>query len=482
MSLHTNRLPRLALVGLLLWGVAAFAQAQNPPGTPAPTASASPQASPQTKDSGEKDPQETPTLFPHSESGRYWLSGQINVIFQWHPAFRAAYSRANSLRPEAEHATSRLLTLYTGAQLTRTTEILFDLESAGGRGISDAFGLAGFTNLDVVRNPELGSKPYVARLMLHQVIPLSRERVPATRGPLGLATELPARRLELRLGKFGVADFFDLNSVGSDSHLQFLNWAVDNNAGYDYAADTRGYTFGALLEYQDRRWGVRFAEALMPKVANGIDFEWNLRRAHAENIEVELRRSLLPGRAAALRLLGYVNHANMGRYREAMDAFLAGRTARPEIAAHPLQTTIKYGFGVNLEQALNAWLSVFGRWGWNEGQHESFVYTEVNQAVVFGAGANGKVWRRKWDRAGAALAINALSGDHRRYLALGGRGFLLGDGQLNYSREIIVEGYYTVHFWHGVVGSFVLQHINNPGYNRDRGPVVVPALRLHLEL
>jgi high affinity Mn2+ porin len=99
-----------------------------------------------------------------------------------------------------------------------------------------------------------------------------------------------------------------------------------------------------------------------------------------------------------------------------------------------------------------------------------------------GAGASGRIWRRKQDRAGAALASNAISGDHRRYLALGGRGFLLGDGRLNYRRELIVEGYYTVHFWRGLFGSFVLQHINNPGYNRDRGPVLVPAMRLHLEL
>jgi high affinity Mn2+ porin len=190
-----------------------------------------------------------------------------------------------------------------------------------------------------------------------------------------------------------MADFFDLNAVGSDSHLQFLNWTVDNNGGYDYAADTRGYTFGVILEYQDRRWGVRFAEALLPKVANGIDFEWNLRRAHAENIEVEFRRHFLPHREGALRLLGYVNHANMGVYRSAIDDFLAGRTPLPDITAHLRRTTAKYGFGVNLEQALNGWLTLFGRFGWNEGRHESYVYTEVNQSLALGAGASGKLWR-----------------------------------------------------------------------------------------
>src|SRR2546422_11715869 len=88
----------------------------------------------------------------------------------------------------------------------------------------------------------------------------------------------------------------------------------------------------------------------MPKVANGIDLEWNLRRAHAENVEFELRRSLLPHRDGVVRLLGYVNHANMGSYRDAINDFLAGRMPLPDIAAHPRRTTRKYGFGVNLEQ------------------------------------------------------------------------------------------------------------------------------------
>src|ERR1700686_3004048 len=119
------------------------------------------------------------TIFPHSQTSRFWISGQINTILQWHPSFRARYSGDNSLRPQSENATSRVLTLYTGFQLTKKTEIIFDVESAGGRGISDAFGLAGFTNLDVVRNPTLGSKPYLARLMIHQIIPLGNQTTEA---------------------------------------------------------------------------------------------------------------------------------------------------------------------------------------------------------------------------------------------------------------------------------------------------------------
>ena len=132
---------------------------------------------------------------------RIWISGQANFIFQSHRGFRSPYSSTNSLQNESEHATSRVLTLFTGFRLARNTEILLDIESAGGRGISDAFGVAGFTNLDVVRNPTLGSKPYVARAELHQTIPLSSEYVEAQRNPLNLASAVPARRIEIRAGK-----------------------------------------------------------------------------------------------------------------------------------------------------------------------------------------------------------------------------------------------------------------------------------------
>jgi hypothetical protein len=424
---------------------------------------------------------ETPTIFHHSETSHFWIAGQINLISQWHPSFRAKYSGDNSLRPEAEHAISRLLTLYTGVELSKTTEIIFDIESTGGRGISDALGLGGFTNLDVVRNPDLGSKPYVARLMIRKIIPLSRESVKAERNPLSMATELPVRRLEIRAGKFGMPDFFDLNSIGSDSHLQFMNWSLDNNGAYDYAADTRGYTWGALVEYQDRKWALRFAEALMPKVANGINLDLNVTRARAENLEFEYHRAFLRQRAGVVRILSYLNHANMGNYREAIDRLLAHRDPLPDITAHPLQTRRKFGIGANIEQEITGTVRVFSRVGWNDGRNESYAYTEVDNTLEVGGDLKGDSWRRKQDKIGFAFVTNGISHDHRLYLALGGKGFVLGDGRLTYGRENIFESYYTVHLWRGVFGSFDVQHINHPGYNRDRGPVLVPGLRLHFD-
>ena len=420
-------------------------------------------------------------MFPHSQISRWWISGQDNIIFQWHPSFDAKYSGPNSFRSKAGHATSNVATVFTGYELTNTTEIFMHFETAAGGGVSDALGLAGFTDLDVVRNPTLGPTPYIARGMIRQIVPLSDETTEEERNPWYLNTRVPVRRLEFRFGKFGMNDFFDINDVGTDSHSQFLNWTVDNNGAYDYAADTRGYTVALLVEYHDRSWEFRFGEALMPKVANGIDLVWNLRRARAENYELELHPKMFGNRGTTLRLLSFVNHANMGVYRDAINSYLAGKTAVPEITDHPLQTTVKYGFDVNLQQEVTHSMRVFSRFGWNEGQHESYAYTEVDQTVQIGTDQSGECWKRRFDKAGAVLVSNAIKTDHQLYLKLGGKGFLLGDGNLNYGRENIVEAYYNAHIWRGFFTGFDIQHINNPGYNRDRGPLLVPSVRLHLE-
>ena len=424
------------------------------------------------------DPESVPAMFPHPETDRLWLSGQANIISQWHPAFHSPYSGKNSLSAQAQDASSRVLTLFTGLRLTNTSEIICDVQETGGHGVGEALGLAGFLNLDVVRNPTLSKAPYIARLMWHQIIPLSHKNAPSERNAYSLFSQLPERRIEIRFGKFSMADFFDFNSYGTDSNFQFMNWTVDNSGAYDYAADTRGFTFAAMAEYHHNRHViVRFAEALMPKVANAVVGS----RARAENAELELRGRVVGTQDGALRLLAFVNHANMGSYRTAIDNFQAGLTPIPDITAHPLQTTVKYGFGVGFEQPLNNWFGVFGRWGWNEGQHESYAYTEVDQTDEIGVGASGRRWGRKFDRTGLVFVSNGISRDHQEYLALGGYGFLLGDGRLNYGRENIVEAYYTMHVWRGFYPSFGFQYVDHPGYNRDRGPVLAPTLRLHVE-
>lgn len=438
------------------------------------------QDAPETDAPGSAPEQSTEAVFPHSKDTRFWLSGQANFIFQTHPEFPALYSGTHSLNPHYEKATSRLLTLYTGYRLNNSTEFLVHIEEAGGAALTQGFGLAGNTNLDIVRNPSLSKAPYLGRGMFHHVFALSSDKVENQRSAFSLFEELPRRRLEFRVGKFSMPDFLDVNSVGSDTHFQFINWTTDNNGAWDYAADTRGYTVGAVLDFEDRNWGFRFAEGLMPKVANGIDLVWKPWQVHAENFEYELRRGFIPKKSGVIRLLAYTNSANMGIYRDQVIKAAAADTT-PDITNHPWHITHKYGFGANIEQNFTPYLTAFARFGWNDGRTESFAYTEVEQTFAEGLGANGAWWHRKQDRAGIAFVSNAIKKDHQNYLNAGGLGFLLGDGHLNYGRENIVESYYTLHLWRGFYIAPGVQHINNPGYNRDRGPVLVPSFRLHSE-
>jgi high affinity Mn2+ porin len=432
------------------------------------------------------------TMAPHPENSRYWLSGQANIIFQGRLPFHSTYEGANSFRSSAEYKTSMVGTLYTAMRRNHSdrynTDLIFDVESAAGRGLSQALGLAGFTNLDVVRNPSLGSAPYLARYEIHQVIGLTPETVAQEPTPFSLAAKVPVRRVEFRVGKMTLPDFFDLNSVGTDSHLQFMNWTIDNNGAWDYAADTRGYTVGGMAEYDDRAWSLRYGIFAMPVVANGIDMDWAFSRAHGQNGELEIRHSLIPARSGVVqsrkgvaRILFYANRARMGSYREAVNAFLAGTDQTPSILLHEHFGALKYGVGLNAEQELTANLRVFGRFGWNEGQHESFAYTEVDQTIEAGADYAAPLRHRPADKIGLTVVSNAIKRDHQNYLRFGGLGFLIGDGNLNYGRENIVEGYYTLHAWRGLFYSLDVQHVSDPGYNRDRGPAWVGSVRAHID-
>jgi len=430
-------------------------------------------------------------MAQHPDNSRWWLSGQANFITQGDLPFHSPYQGQNSFIGRGEYKTSMVGTLFTAWRpnysILYNTDLIFDLEAAEGRGLSEAFGLAGFTNLDVVRNPNLGRIPYIARYMVHQTIGITQKTASQDAGPFAVAPSVPARRLEFRIGKMGVPDFFDLNQSGSDSHLQFMNWTVDNNGAWDYAADTRGYTVGGIAEYDDQSWSIRYGIFAMPVVANGVDMDWAFSRAHGQNGEFELRHSFIQNRKGTQRILFYANRAHMGTYREAVEDFLNGTDTAlygitaPDITLHEHFSALKYGFGYNTEQAVTENLRVFGRFGWNEGQHESFAYTEVDQTVLAGADYAGTRWHRPVDKIGLAVVSNAIKADHQEYLKLGGLGFLLGDGNLNYGRENIEEAYYNYHAWRGMFYALDFQHIADPGYNRDRGPVWVGSFRAHVD-
>ena len=412
----------------------------------------------------------------------YMVGGQATVVWQHLPSFRSPYAGSQSLRPGPEDAVSHSYTLYTGVRLLPWLDVYVDPEMIRGEGIGGGFGLAGYTNGEVIRNPQAGQSPYLGRAFLRATIPLGAESEKTEPGALTVGGSQPSRRLVLTGGVLSTGDIFDTNRYANSTRTQFLNWSFINNTAWDFAADGRGYTRGAAVEWIDDRWAVRLGAFQMPTVANGLDLDGDLLHAHGDQLEVEVRPTLIAARPTIVRALAYQNYARMGNYRDALT--LAARMGTtPDVTLTRRRNARKYGFAVNVEQPLteDGNTGLFGRFGWNDGQTETFAYTEADWTATAGAQIAGDPWSRSDDRIGIAVAANGLSDAHADYLAAGGVGFQLGDGRLSYRPETIVEAYYLLQLvrWVGLTVDY--QFIADPGDNRARGPVSVVSLRLHLE-
>lgn len=407
---------------------------------------------------------------------RFQVSGQATVIAQSLGRFHSPYSGVNSLDSIDQTRTSTTATIFLGARLSPSLEAWIDPEVALGAGVGNGVGLAGYVNGDVIRNPDIGQAPYFARAFLRWT-PTSVGRLEdVSKDEHQFSGSRSVHRWVVTAGKFAANDLFDAVSYANTTRTQFMNWALINNAAYDYAADTRGYTRGVAVERIGDRFSARLGVFMMPEVANGPTLESNFRRAHGDQLELEWRTP----RAEVFRVLGFRNVAAMGDYREAIAIANGGA---PVIESTRKSGRVKSGLIASYEIPLDEKheSGAFARIGWNDGQTESFAYTEADDHVSVGVQLSGARMRRSSDTLGVAIVSNGISSAHRAYLAAGGSGFILGDGGLSYARETILESYLTRKISSTSSVTVDGQFIANPGYNRDRGPVAVFGLRYHFE-
>ncbi|GLH71784.1 hypothetical protein GETHLI_02860 [Geothrix limicola] len=404
------------------------------------------------------------------------LHGQATVVTQSHGDFTSPYQGPNSLRPGAERATSFTTTLMAGWRPWQGTEAYVDLEGAAGKGVSSVLGLAGAPNGETYRvgNPDF--RAAVARVLIRQTLNLGGESQKVEDDAHQVAGVRDSRRIVLHVGKFSVMDVFDANAHAHDPRAQFLNWTLMGHGAWDYPADTRGYTWGGAAELYWDAWALRYGRFAEPLEANQLAMDHGFARAHGDVAEAE-HDHVLGDQPGAVRVMVFRNTTRMGDYRQS----LAESPAAPDVTATRAYGRVKEGWGLNLEQGLTADLGAFARWSWSDGRTESWAFTEVDRSVSAGFTWKGSAWARSQDRLGAAFVQNGLSPDHRDYLAAGGLGFLLGDGRLNYGSERIFEAYYAAAMGRFLTLSLDAQRIWNPGYNRDRGPVNLLALRLHAQ-
>jgi high affinity Mn2+ porin len=177
-------------------------------------------------------------------------------------------------------------------------------------------------------------------------------------------------------------------------------------------------------------------------------------------------------------LTPWLNEANMAGYQAATAILLANPGG--SIAAAQAYRK-KYGFGLNWEQEVGANAGLFSRLGWNDGHEEAWTYTDANSTASLGVSVKGDAWRRPGDTFALAGVVSGASSDQRKFLEAGGLGILDGDGALTYGSEKVLETYYDRQIRKNVHGTLDYQFIDNPAFNRDRGPVSAVSCRFHYE-
>jgi len=417
------------------------------------------------------------------------------VITQTAPAFRSPYEGPRSFRSEGsgEFATTLNVTIFTGLRLWKNAWISVDPEFLVGHGPGGGTGLGGYVNGDSVHAGLLQQRPYLARAFFHQDLVIGKQEV-ETRPTEGEATERdidsfltgtdslfhsPEKgvRLEFTAGKVSLPDFMGTNDVAGDTHHRLMNEAMITDGSWDYAADARGYTWGAILELYlpEPAIAVRFGSFAVPREANGLQLDHDYPRARGDNLELEW--DFDPTRNGVAKVLLWDNHARMGNYAAALAGAAGGV---PDVTATRAPGRTKRGIDVNLQRVFPGDWGVFLRGGGNDGRNEIFCYTEIDRSFTAGVSHPATFWKRPKDTISLGVVGNGLSASHRRYLAAGGIGFQLGDSRLRYAHEIVAEANYDAPLGRNFSIGGDVQRVWNPGFNSDRGPIMVYGVRLHV--
>jgi high affinity Mn2+ porin len=415
------------------------------------------------------------TALTDPESDRWEIHGQTTYLPQGYPSFRAPYTGPNSLTPAPQAQATWSNSLFLNARLWEGGEVYYNPELLQGFGLNDTVGAGGFPSGEAQKS----NFPYphynTSRLFVRQTFGFGGEQEELASGPTQLGGKADISRLTVQAGKFAVTDVFDGNAYAKDTRKDFMNWSMWAPGAFDYSADKVGLSYGATAELNQKQWALRTGYFLIDSESNSNNFDTRVFQRGQYVVELETRYQLFsqPGK---LRTIAWLTSANSGSYRDTLN--------NPAFNLDISQTRmgrIKYGYVINLEQAVTDDIGLFGRWSWNDGKTEIMAFTDIDASLSLGTSIKGTKWGRPDDVIGLGGAINALSRDHRDFIAAGGLGVLIGDGALNYRKERILETYYAYALTKQLTLTADYQLITNPAYNADRGPVHVFSGRFHGE-
>lgn len=410
---------------------------------------------------------------------------QLTAISQSDLAFKAPYSGKNSLSPTAQNgATSISSTLFLGRKLWKNGAFYFNPEISGGSGLSFSQGVAGALNGETYRVGNVAPSFFIARAYFQETVAVgSKVYEQLDDDENQIKEKVPANRISIIAGKFAISDFYDNNIYSHNPRTQFLNWALMSNGAWDYPADTRGYTFGMITKLITPKWSIAISSVAVPRIANHPEMEYRISNAHSETVELE-RKITLTKRPGALRVFLSDTHSKAPSYAQGMKALAANDTYILDVISGNAEGKSyggkKTGLGFSGEQELNNELGIFMRTAWNDGKYATWAFTEIDRTFSCGVSIKGNRWKRSGDVIGIGAAINGLSTPHRNFLKAGGYGFIIGDGHLNYGAETILETYYNAFLSHFFWLTIDYQLVDNPAYNKDRGPVNAFAIRGHI--
>lgn len=422
-----------------------------------------------------------------STKSKWTIHFQLTTIGQKHSGFKSAHSGENSLADSVEPtALSLTSTLFLGRKLWRGAAVYFNPEMSGGKGLSFTKGVAGALNGETYRVGATEPQVFIARAYLQQhfsIGPREYEDVPDDVNKV--AGRIPSSRITLTAGKFAMSDLFDDNVYSKDPRTQFFNWSIWANGAWDYPADTRGYTYGLVAELAMQRWSFKVSTVAVPRIANFHLMEYKIPKAHSETVELD-HSFYIRKKEGNIRLTLSNTHSKAPSYQQGLNAITSNDNFILDVISGYVENTgyggKKFGIGLNAEQTLTDQIGIFSRLGWNDGKDVSWAFTEIDRTFSLGFSFKGDAWNRVNDVIGVAGVANAISKPHRDFLKAGGYGFIIGDGYLNYGYESIVETFYNARLSTFLFAGFDYQFVNNPGYNKDRGPVHVFAIRVHVEI
>ncbi len=415
---------------------------------------------------------------PDDAAPQQWaIHGQTTTVWGYQPAFRSSYQGAHSLPAAANGRETFDLTLAGGVRPWQGAELWISPEIDQGFGVGNGLGVAGYISGEAYKLGAVDPYGRLARAFFRQTFDLggASEKVDPDLTQLGGMET--ADRLMITIGKFAVTDIFDTNDYAHDPRGDFLNWAILDLGAFDYAADAWGTTYGAAAEWYQGRWTARVGAFDLTNVPNSSFLNVPLLQQNQYVAELEERHTLWdqPGK---LKVLYWMTFGNLGTYNAAVA--LGTATGQTPVTGDVRHWQSKYGVGFNLEQRIAGDLGMFARAGWSQGSVEEVDFTDINQSVSIGLSLAGTRWGRPADTVGLAGVVNQISHAGKQYLAAGGLGGIIGDGQLpKAGPEQILETYYRFAAFSFAHVAADYQFVNNPAYNRQRGPVSVFALRVH---